>query len=113
MANDIVWLSKIPRELLPGGMAIITVDWSSIGTPSAAGSTYIYRDGEETDYSSTAMSGSVSLSGNVQTSKTITAVAADVGRSYIFVAEATIGGVKRFRKLQINIVQLSQALFGQ
>ena len=105
-----IWVLGTAKEkdLLPSETRTPTIDWSAIGTPSASAS-YVYKD--NSDYSATALSGSNNITGNVATGKTVTAGANDGGTIYVYIHEATIGGLVYRQKFQINIGKLGGRLY--
>ena len=91
-----------PIAMVEGEAITYAITWLG-ATSITAGVSILYRDGA--DYTSTAMSGSSTSSGIVQTLETITAQAGDGGKSYIVAIKATVDGNVEIRKLHIKIVK--------
>ena len=101
MSHEIMVVES-PVNMLEGEALTFSLTWLGASSVTAQ-SSVLYKD--RSDYTSTAMSGSSSASGIVQTLETITAQAGDGGKKYVVAIKATVDGNTEIRKLIVNVVK--------
>ncbi|MBN2045437.1 MAG: hypothetical protein JW757_10490 [Anaerolineales bacterium] len=99
--SDDIWVVEKDQVMVEGEALTFSVQFIG-ATTVASPDTKCYKNG--TDYSSTALSGSSSASGDTVTCETVTAQANDAGTVYVMVVSATVDGNTEIRKFLIRIV---------
>ncbi len=102
MAKNETMILESPRSMTEGEIITFDVTWLGAASVSAQASKLSL---DKEDYTSTAMSGSPSASGNVQTLEPITAQDGDGGKVYVVAIKATVDGNTEIRKLMIDIIE--------
>ena len=99
--SDDIWVIEKDQTMIEGEALTFSVQFLG-ATTVANPETKCYRNGA--DYSSTALSGSDSASGDTVTCKTVTAQANDGGSVYVMRVKAAVDGNTEMRKFLIRIV---------
>ena len=96
-----IWVIEKDQVMVEGEALTFSVQFIGAATVSSP-ETKCYRNGA--DYSSTALSGSDSASGDTVTCQTVTAQANDSGSVYVMRVKAVVDGNTEIRKFLIRVV---------
>ncbi|MDH5508405.1 MAG: hypothetical protein OEZ02_14380 [Anaerolineae bacterium] len=97
-----VLIIESPLEMVEGETISYSITWQgadSVSEPTAV----IYKGGE--DITATAMPGTHTVSGNIQSLPALTCGTADGGLVYVVVVQALVDGNTERRKFNIKIVK--------
>jgi len=100
-----VWVNESPLTLVAEEDVIFTLQWIG-GSSLASPAMLAYADG--TDVSSTVLTGTTTVSGDVQTLKKLTAMTPGV--TYVLEIQCDIGSNTEFRKLLVYAVSRSSEI---
>lgn len=99
--EDFVWAIESPTVMQEGEEVTFAGEWLGDNPPTSP-STTVFREGA--DITDSVVSGSDSVSGQIQTLKAITAQDGHAGSKYVVVAQATVAGNTEKRKIEIEII---------